>query len=103
MKQFYLSMLVIISVACGYTIAEQPVEVDEPIKEQIEEQVSEPAVEAVQEQTAEEIIVEIFRPEHADLIALNTHGRSGLSQLFNGSIGQELANHALRPVITFKI
>jgi len=37
------------------------------------------------------------------LIALNTHGRSGLSQLFNGSIGQELANHALRPVITFKL
>ncbi|MEN8125628.1 MAG: universal stress protein [Bacteroidota bacterium] len=39
----------------------------------------------------------------ADLIALNTHGRSGLSQLFNGSIGRELANHALRPVITFKM
>ena len=39
----------------------------------------------------------------ADLIALNTHGRSGLSQLFNGSIGQELANHALKPVLTFKI
>ena len=39
----------------------------------------------------------------ADVIALNTHGRSGLSQLFNGSIGQELANHALKPVLTFKI
>ncbi len=39
----------------------------------------------------------------ADLIALNTHGRSGLSQLFNGSIGQELANHALKPVLTFKL
>jgi nucleotide-binding universal stress UspA family protein len=39
----------------------------------------------------------------ADVIALNTHGRSGLSQLFNGSIGQELANHALRPVVTFKL
>ncbi|MFD1314294.1 universal stress protein [Namhaeicola litoreus] len=39
----------------------------------------------------------------ADLIALNTHGRSGLSQLFNGSIGAELTNHALRPVITFKL
>lgn len=39
----------------------------------------------------------------ADIIALNTHGRSGLSQLFNGSIGQELANHALKPVLTFKI
>jgi len=48
-------------------------------------------------------ILSYSRDIKADLIALNTHGRSGLSQLFNGSIGQELANHALRPVITFKI
>lgn len=48
-------------------------------------------------------ILSYARDVDADLIALNTHGRSGLSQLFNGSIGQELANHALRPVITFKI
>lgn len=48
-------------------------------------------------------ILSYSRDIDADLIALNTHGRSGLSQLFNGSIGQELTNHALRPVITFKI
>ena len=48
-------------------------------------------------------ILSFSREMDADLIALNTHGRSGLSQLFNGSIGQELTNHALRPVITFKI
>ncbi|MGA9270180.1 MAG: universal stress protein [Lutimonas sp.] len=48
-------------------------------------------------------ILSYSRDIDADLIALNTHGRSGLSHLFNGSIGQELANHALRPVITFKI
>ena len=48
-------------------------------------------------------ILSFSRDKDADLIALNTHGRSGLSQLFNGSVGQELANHALRPVITFKI
>ncbi len=48
-------------------------------------------------------ILSYSRKIKADLIALNTHGRSGLSQLFNGSIGQELTNHALRPVITFKI
>lgn len=40
---------------------------------------------------------------NADLIAINTHGRSGLSNLLNASIGKELANHAIRPVITFKI
>jgi len=48
-------------------------------------------------------ILSFGRNIDADLIALNTHGRSGLSKLFNGSIGEELANHALRPVITFKI
>ena len=48
-------------------------------------------------------ILSFGRKINTDLIALNTHGRSGLSQLFNGSIGQELANHALRPVITFRI
>ena len=40
---------------------------------------------------------------NADLIALNTHGRSGLSSFFNSSVGQDLANHALKPIITFKI
>lgn len=48
-------------------------------------------------------ILTFARELNADVIALNTHGRSGLSQLFNGSIGLELANHALRPVITFKL
>ncbi len=53
--------------------------------------------------SVEKGILSYGRDIDADLIALNTHGRSGLSQLFNGSIGRELANHALRPVITFKM
>ncbi len=40
---------------------------------------------------------------HADLIGMSTHGRRGLSHFFNGSISEDLVNHALRPVITFKI
>ena len=39
----------------------------------------------------------------ADVIILNTHGRRGLSHLFNGSIGEDLTNHAKLPVITFKL
>jgi nucleotide-binding universal stress UspA family protein len=39
----------------------------------------------------------------ADVIILNTHGRRGLSHLFTGSIGEDLANHAKLPVVTFKI
>jgi nucleotide-binding universal stress UspA family protein len=39
----------------------------------------------------------------ADLIALNTHGRSGLSSLFNSSIAKSVSKSVLRPVITFKI
>lgn len=39
----------------------------------------------------------------ADLIGLCTHGRTGLSHFFNGSIGEDLVNHSTKPVITFKI
>ncbi|WP_224491435.1 universal stress protein [Robertkochia flava] len=39
----------------------------------------------------------------ADLIAIPTHGRKGISHFFMGSIGEDLANHAELPVITFKI
>lgn len=53
--------------------------------------------------TIEEGILNFGKEVDADVIAINTHGRSGLSQLFSESISKELANHALRPVITFKI
>ncbi|MFY8188690.1 MAG: universal stress protein [Flavobacterium sp.] len=39
----------------------------------------------------------------ADLIGICTHGRNGLSHFFNGSISEDLVNHAMKPVITFKI
>lgn len=40
---------------------------------------------------------------NADLIGMSTHGRKGLAHFFNGSISEDLVNHAVRPVITFKI
>lgn len=39
----------------------------------------------------------------ADLIGMCTHGRTGFSHFFNGSISEDLVNHAIRPVVTFKI
>ncbi len=39
----------------------------------------------------------------ADLIAVPTHGRKGLAHFLQGSIGEDVANHASLPVITFKI
>jgi nucleotide-binding universal stress UspA family protein len=39
----------------------------------------------------------------AQLIAMATHGRTGFSQLFNGSIAEGVVNHAKRPVWTCRI
>ncbi|CAM3738753.1 universal stress protein [Flavobacterium gelidilacus] len=39
----------------------------------------------------------------ADLIGMSTHGRKGIAHFFNGSISEDLVNHAKRAVITFKI
>lgn len=40
---------------------------------------------------------------NADLIGICTHGRSGLAHFFNGSISEDLVNHSVRPVVTFRI
>jgi nucleotide-binding universal stress UspA family protein len=39
----------------------------------------------------------------ADLIAISTHGRKGLSHIFEGSVAEDVSNHSMLPVITIKI
>jgi len=39
----------------------------------------------------------------AQLVGVSTHGRKGIAHFFNGSISEDLANHANMPVITFRI
>jgi len=48
-------------------------------------------------------ILHFSKEIETDLIALNTHQRSGLSSMFNDSISEDLVNHSLKPVITFKL
>lgn len=48
-------------------------------------------------------IINFAKQKNADLIGISTHGRKGLSHLLNGSLSEDLVNHANRPVITFKI
>ncbi|CAN5295234.1 universal stress protein [soil metagenome] len=40
---------------------------------------------------------------HADMIALGTHGRTGLLHLLSGSIAEDVVHHANRPVWTFSL
>ncbi|PIA81640.1 universal stress protein UspA [Gaetbulibacter sp. 4G1] len=48
-------------------------------------------------------IMNFSKSINADLIGMSTHGRQGISHFFNGSISEDLVNHAKRPVITFKV
>lgn len=48
-------------------------------------------------------ILNFSRKVNADLVGIATHGRKGLSHFFNGSISEDLVNHATSPVITFKL
>lgn len=40
---------------------------------------------------------------NADAVAMITHGRTGLSHFFGGSISEDLVNHTKLPVVTFKL
>src|SRR5690606_29056290 len=53
--------------------------------------------------SVEKGILNFAQSINAGLIGMSTHGRKGLSHFFNGSISEDLVNHAKRPVITFKI
>lgn len=57
----------------------------------------------VSDYTVEDGILNFSMKMGADLIAVPTHGRKGLSHLFQGSVGEDVANHSTLPVITFKI
>jgi nucleotide-binding universal stress UspA family protein len=49
-----------------------------------------------------EEIVKLAQEEHVDAIVLGTHGRSGLSHLFMGSVAESVVRKAPCPVVTIK-
>lgn len=53
--------------------------------------------------TVEQGILNYAEKIGADLIAIPTHGRKGVTHFFAGSIGEDIANHSKRPVMTFRI
>jgi len=53
--------------------------------------------------SVEKGILNFAKESKAELIGMSTHGRKGLAHFFNGSISEDLVNHAQMPVITFKI
>lgn len=57
----------------------------------------------VSDYTVEDGILNFSNKIGADLVAVTTHGRKGLAHFFQGSISEDVANHATLPVMTFKI
>ena len=55
------------------------------------------------DESIEKGILNFAHEVNADLIGISTHGRKGIAHFLNGSISEDLVNHAQRPVITFKI
>lgn len=55
------------------------------------------------DESVESGVLNFAKEIDADLIGISTHGRQGIAHFFNGSIGEDVVNHAKRPVITFKI
>ena len=53
--------------------------------------------------SVEQGILNFSKDIDADLIALSTHGRSGLSHIFNGSITKHLSKSVQKPMLTFKV
>jgi nucleotide-binding universal stress UspA family protein len=61
------------------------------------------SVNYVSDYTVEDGVLNFSLKVGADIIAIPTHGKRGLAHFFEGSIGEDVSNHATLPVITFKI
>jgi nucleotide-binding universal stress UspA family protein len=46
-------------------------------------------------------IIQFTKSIHGDLIAMGTHGRSGISHFINGSLAEDVVNHAECPIWTY--
>lgn len=57
----------------------------------------------VSDYTVESGIANFAKKVDADLIVVSTHGRTGIAHFFEGSITEDIANHANLPVLTFRI
>lgn len=47
-------------------------------------------------------IINFSNSINADIIGMCTHGRTSFAHFFNGSISEDLVNHAIKPILTFK-
>ena len=57
----------------------------------------------VADYSVEKGVINFANKIKADLILTPTHGRKGIAHFFEGSISEDIANHAVLPVMTFKI
>ena len=55
------------------------------------------------DRTVEKGIISFANSVGADLIAVSTHARKGLSHVFMGSLSEDIANHAALPILTVKM
>jgi nucleotide-binding universal stress UspA family protein len=61
------------------------------------------SVNIVSDYTVEEGVLNFANLVGADLITIATHGRTGISHFFEGSVAESITNHATLPVMTFRI
>lgn len=83
----------------------KPTHVAEEIMSKFTSQIAYPdfSIHIYNDANVEKGVLNFANKVNADIIGLCTHGRTGFAHFFNGSISEDLVNHAVRPVITFKI
>jgi nucleotide-binding universal stress UspA family protein len=60
-------------------------------------------VKYVSDYTVEKGVLNFANDIDADVVAVATHGRTGLAHFFEGSISEDIANHSMLPVMSFKM
>ncbi|SDX42015.1 universal stress protein [Aequorivita viscosa] len=57
----------------------------------------------IADKSAEKGILKYAKKVDADIVAVTTHGRTGLARFFEGSVSEDLVNHADFAILSFRI
>ncbi|WP_237276907.1 universal stress protein [Tenacibaculum ovolyticum] len=61
------------------------------------------SIKVYNDKSVQDGILNFSNDNDIDIVSLATHGRSGLSRFFNGSVSLDLSKNVLKPVLTFKV
>lgn len=86
----------------GINTREQAIDYLHDVADRFRGRMPEPVLTALEDENPANVIASLLSLGEYDMAAMATHGRSGLSRLFLGSVAEEVLRHSGKPILLYR-